>query len=77
TGVDFSSIAIDQATQRYPQLRFLKENWLEIRPEQFEIFDIVFSSNTLEHFHNPYEVLNKISGHAKKAIILALPYKEL
>lgn len=76
-GVDFSSVAIEQATQRYPAIRFINEDWLTSSAEQFEMFDIVFSSNTLEHFHNPYDVLNVISGHAKKSIVLALPYKEV
>jgi GT2 family glycosyltransferase/glycosyltransferase involved in cell wall biosynthesis len=75
-GVDFSSIAVAQAQQRYSAIRFLHENWLESSSVATDRYDIVFSSNTLEHFHNAFEVLETISHRAKKAIVLALPYKE-
>lgn len=77
TGVDFSSVAIEQAAECYPSIRFTNENWLTKNEGQREFFDIVFSSNTLEHFHNPYDVLRELSKRAKKAVILALPYREL
>ena len=76
-GVDFSSVAIEQAVQRYPAIRFINEDWLAESGDQGEAFDVVFSSNTLEHFHKPYDVLHAICRRAKKAIVLALPYKEL
>ena len=76
-GVDFSSVAIEQATQRYPAIRFINEDWLEDGKSLPEKFDVVFSSNTLEHFHQPYDALRMLSGHAKKAIVLALPYREV
>ncbi len=72
-GVDFSRIAIEQAMGRYPAIRFLAENWLDESVGEIESSDIVFSSNTLEHFHKPYEVLLAICKRAKKAIVLALP----
>lgn len=75
-GIDFSTNAIEQASQRYPAIRFINEDWLLSDAEQGESFDVVFSSNTLEHFHKPYEVLHSIANHAKKAIALILPYKE-
>jgi hypothetical protein len=77
TGIDFSSVAIEQASQRYPAIRFLNEDWLADSRDQQEAFDVVFSSNTLEHFHKPYDALHTICSRARKAIILALPYKEL
>ena len=76
SGVDFSEIAIKQATNRYPSICFLNENWLESSAENNRSYDIVFSSNTLEHFSQPYEVLKILGARAKKAIILALPYRE-
>ncbi len=77
TGVDFSRVAIEQAAERYPSMRFINENWLTENEDQRELFDIVFSSNTLEHFHNPYDALRDLSKRAKKAVVLALPYREL
>lgn len=78
-GIDFSANAIEQASRRYPAIRFINEDWLlsGTGTTQGESFDVVFSSNTLEHFHKPYEVLHSIANHAKKAIALILPYKEL
>lgn len=75
TGVDFSSVAIGQAKERYPALRFLHSDWLAGDGEA-ELFDIVFSSNTLEHFHKPFETLDVLCSHARKAVVLMLPYKE-
>ncbi|MFZ6687236.1 glycoside hydrolase family 99-like domain-containing protein [Undibacterium sp. SXout11W] len=75
-GVDFSGVAVAQAAERYPAIRFLNQNWLESNEDKDEQFDFVFSSNTLEHFHRPYETLNLVSKHARKGILLALPYKE-
>ena len=76
-GVDFSAVAIEQATKRYPAIRFVSENWLEAGVDACDSYDVVFSSNTLEHFHNPYEVLEALGERAKKAVVLALPYREL
>jgi len=76
-GVDFSDVAIEQAARRYPAIRFLNENWLGSGDENIDSYDIVFSSNTLEHFHRPYEVLEALIARARKAVVLALPYREL
>jgi glycosyltransferase involved in cell wall biosynthesis len=77
TGVDFSAIAVEQAAQRYPAIRFLNQNWLEAQQDELPVFDVVFSSNTLEHFHRPYAVLKTLCSRATKALVLALPYREL
>ncbi len=76
TGVDFSPVAIEQARRRYPAIRFKCEDWLAAGTDTGATFDLVFSSNTLEHFHDPYEVLHLVSRHATKGLILALPYRE-
>ncbi|MFZ4873691.1 glycosyltransferase [Janthinobacterium sp. Mn2066] len=76
SGVDFSAVAIEQASQRYPAIAFLNEDWLAAAPAGNRKFDVVFSSNTLEHFHQPYDVLRILGQRASKAIVLALPYRE-
>ena len=77
TGIDFSSVAIEKARLRYPEIRFLCEDWTSgTFNNEEELFDVIFSSNTLEHFYEPYNVLENISKRAKKAIVLALPYRE-
>ncbi|MBY0573180.1 MAG: methyltransferase domain-containing protein [Undibacterium sp.] len=77
TGIDFSDVAISHAKQNYPKLSFLEENWLQPTQHEHRQFDVVFSSNTLEHFHQPHTVLAAISARANKAVVLALPYREL
>ena len=77
TGVDFSAVAIEQAATRYPSLRFINEDWLQESGNKQEDFDVVFSSNTLEHFHDPFNALRYLCERAKKAVVLALPYREL
>ena len=77
TGIDFSSVAIEQATQRYPAINFITENWLSIDYAAQESYDIVFSSNVMEHFHRPYDVLRTLCKKAKKGVVLALPYREM
>lgn len=74
-GIDFSETAIKQASERYPNISFRNEDWLE-NSNNKKSFDIIFSSNTLEHFSNPYEVLEILTQKAKKAVVLALPYRE-
>ncbi len=75
-GVDFSAAAIQQAHARYPALAFANTDWLTSSSSAQDIIDVVFSSNTLEHFHQPYQVLQALSLRAKKAVVLALPYRE-
>lgn len=76
-GVDFSSPAIEQAIKRYPGIRFIHENWLANTETQNEVFDVLFSSNALEHFHKPYDALAAISKRAKKSIVLIIPHEEI
>ncbi len=74
TGVDFSEQAVAQAAQRFPALRFVCEDWLEQPPRP--AFDIVFSSNTLEHFGLPWRVFDALAAHAARYVILLVPYCE-
>lgn len=73
-GVDFSSEAIEKATANYPEFTFLCDDFL--KQSSGAGWDILFSSNTLEHFTAPWDVLNQISYKAKKFIVLLLPFRE-
>jgi glycosyltransferase involved in cell wall biosynthesis len=77
TGVDFSTVAIEKALLRYPAIRFVVENWLSETTVCQGGYDFVFTSNVLEHFHEPYEVLKTLSEKAQKGVLLALPYREI
>jgi GT2 family glycosyltransferase/glycosyltransferase involved in cell wall biosynthesis len=73
-GVDFSSEAIEKASAAYPTCKFLCEDFLGDRTS--ETWDVVFSSNTLEHFVAPWDVLKQVSTKAGKFIVLLLPFRE-
>ncbi|MEQ1767723.1 MAG: DUF4214 domain-containing protein, partial [Methylotenera sp.] len=66
-----------QATERYPAIRFVAENWLSNDAANQKNYDFVFSSNVMEHFHSPYDVLHTLCEKAQKGVILALPYREM
>ena len=74
TGVDFSQEAISKAQQAYPQHTFMCADFL--KEQDGKTWDILFSSNTLEHFEAPWKVLETIAGRARKFIILLLPFRE-
>lgn len=72
TGVDFSDDAIKCSKKNYPQNDFVvgAEDSLK------ESFDVVFSSNTFEHFENPFEKLSTLLKHTRKYLVLLLPFRE-
>ncbi len=75
TGVDFSDAAIRKAASFYPQLKFLVEDWVTAAAPSQQ-YDVVFSSNTLEHFHDPHSTLQRLMSAASKCVVLLLPYRE-
>ncbi len=75
-GIDFSSVAIDQAKLRYPAIDFACADWLD-NSDALPEYDVVMSSNTLEHFYTPFDVLNQISKRSRLATIAIVPYREI
>ncbi len=75
TGIDFSSQAIARASETYPQLTFLAEDWVG-NSEPDDGYDVVFTSNTLEHFHEPHAVMRRLFNVARKCVIILIPYRE-
>lgn len=73
-GVDFSRTAVDRAAQRFAQLKFLAEDWSAAAGSS--TYDIVFSSNTLEHFAQPWQMFAHLADHARRHVVLLLPYQE-
>ncbi len=76
SGIDFSESAINQATKKYPEITFKCENWLSNEEEISDGYKVLISSNTLEHFDEPYSVLSSISKKVENMMILAIPYEE-
>lgn len=75
TGIDFSITAIREAKEVYKEINFLCEDILS-NHLNFK-YDIVFSSNTLEHFANPWTILNKLTEFSNQHIVVLIPYKEV
>lgn len=74
TGIDFSEVAIEGAKQAYPHIDFLATNLLDEGPSAR--YDVLFSSNTLEHFSEPWKILAHLSGYARRHLAILIPYKE-
>jgi spore maturation protein CgeB len=75
-GVDVSHTAIDHAGEKYPFISFLEEDWL-IDADSNKHYDVVVSSNTLEHFSDPIGILrNALGACATEFIVLLVPYRE-
>ncbi len=74
TGVDFSATAIEKAKSLHPGLDFRCEDWLA--HDLGDVYDVVFSSNTLEHFERPWRVFARLAQHARSHVVLLLPFRE-
>lgn len=75
-GIDFSDAAIHKATQNYPGLPFRAVNLLEQGVIAAKPFDVIFSSNTLEHFDQPFDVLEKLDPYIGQWLVVLVPYRE-
>jgi glycosyltransferase involved in cell wall biosynthesis len=74
TGIDISDEAIRQASARYPRLRFAT---LDLAAEPApDRFDVLFSSNTIEHLNDPWLALEKASAAAARAVVVMMPANE-
>lgn len=74
TGIDFAEPAIESARATFSKPRFLRVDLLH---EPFdEHFEVVVSSNTLEHFDDPVAVLERLGGLATEALVVLVPFRE-
>ncbi|RAU93230.1 methyltransferase domain-containing protein [Paenibacillus sp. YN15] len=71
-GLDFSTSAIETALVYFPNLQFMSGSLLDYDKK----YDIIFSSNCMEHFKDPHFWLNQIFDHANNMVILLLPFQE-
>lgn len=72
TGIDFSDEAILKAKKLFPSVSFISSDIMDIN----ETYDVVYSSNTLEHFHEPFKILEKLFEISNKYVVLLLPFQE-
>lgn len=72
TGSDISEAALERAKKSYPEYNFVKEDVNDFKSE----YDIIFSSNTFEHFENADKIMRKVMKNCKKYFAVLLPFKE-
>lgn len=71
-GVDFSEQAVNIARKNHKDCEFEVKNVKTMNDK----FDIIFSSNVLEHFSSPYKVMENLIYCAKAYCIFLLPFRE-
>jgi len=72
TGVDISTEAIRIAGQKKRKAEFLAADLTTHAGE----WDVLITSNTLEHFYRPWEMLDKVSARARRYLVILVPYGE-
>ena len=71
-GIDFSSSAIENAKNNYPQYNFEIGDITAFKKD----IDVAILSNIIEHFFNPYEIVKKLSQNISKYLIILVPFEE-
>jgi glycosyltransferase involved in cell wall biosynthesis len=72
TGIDFSQKAVEAARAAYRNVTFESPS-LE---ESGVCYDVLFSSNTLEHLEDAKGALGVLAAHCRKYLVLLLPFQE-
>ena len=72
TGVDISEEGIKIAKAKHKTAEFIATDLTKYSGE----FDVIISSNTMEHFHQPWDVLMRLSSKAKKYMIILVPFDQ-
>lgn len=71
-GMDFSSSAIAHARAQFPDYTFIVDDFMHTTHQ----YDVVFCSNTLEHFVDYEAAMRKMAGMAKRYLLLLVPFEE-
>jgi trans-aconitate methyltransferase len=72
SGLDFSDSAIEQSKALLPQFNFVAGS-LDTHKQRY---DLIYTSNCLEHFKDPYEWMRQILTYTNKYAIFMVPYNE-
>lgn len=71
SGCDFSEVGIAKAQARSKDINFFR---IDVRKEEMpRKFDIIMIIETLEHFDDPFEIVNKLLPYARNSIIVSVP----
>ena len=72
TGIDISSVGIKKAKQKNKKINYFVLDIL--KTDLPGIYDYITIIQTLEHFDNPFSIIDKLLKHVKKSIIISVPY---
>ena len=73
TGVDISEVGIAKATQKSDDIKYAV---LDILKDPLpQTYDYILIIETLEHFDEPFQVINKCLKHVRQSIIVSVPYE--
>jgi len=72
TGIDMSEVGIEKAKKKSKTIQYFVEDILKDSiPGTYDYIAII---QTLEHFDNPFFVIDKCLAHTRKSIIISTPY---
>jgi len=72
-GGDIAQIGLGMARALHPGFEFADTNAIG---ESTKVADLVYCSNTLEHFEDWQQFLHRLAQHAKEYIIVVVPFEE-
>ncbi len=72
-GGDVAQVGLGLARALHPGFEFVDIGSIG---EASAVADIVYCSNTLEHFENWREILHRLSRHAKEYLVVMVPFEE-
>lgn len=72
TGVDISSEGVAIAAAKHHKANFIATDLTQYNGS----FDIIISSNTLEHFYEPWSILTLLSHKARRYMIILVPFDQ-
>jgi SAM-dependent methyltransferase len=76
TGIDVSVDGIDYAKQQSPEATWLVGSVLDM-PFPSKNFDLIFSSQVLEHLHEPEKALREFARCARQWLLISVPKEPL
>lgn len=71
-GIDFSESAVARAKTLYPQYEFLRGDIGGLTGR----YDVLFVSNTLEHFHDPHSIITHMLSRTNDYLIIMVPFQD-
>ncbi len=72
-GVDYSKNAISYGSKHFQNVKFINTSLDNLNKN----FDIMVTSNTLEHFSNPDKIMKQLLSHTNKIFMMLVPYEEM